>query len=453
MSAALDAWLEGVHVGRFVEGDDGVVLFSYDSDAPETPISLSLPRDRPATRKAAANFLSNLLPDQDRVRARMARIYGAASVSTLDLLAKAGGDIAGGLVLVPEGEDPAFATPELNPALDRDVAGRIAAIKRDPDAWAPSDQRARFSLAGTQGKFALALIDGDWYWSNASQASTHIVKPGRPELRGLEKAEAAALDLASAVGIPASAARVLHVLDQSAFLVERFDRTLSNPYVKRLHAEDLAQATGVGPAAKYGMSAVRALSLLAPVDTGRRLAFGFIGQLAFNTVIGNADAHAKNYSLLLRPEGVELAPLYDAVPVGLYPTFNQDLAMDISGARRSQAVELDHWRKLARTADLDPDAVTNIVTSIARMVTESSDTAWHSLDDDQALLLREITLRNTEKLLTRTTPNQNSIHGGTAHGRIVRNKDVGTASNRGEFAAHVHSDPEVTLEKQDPASA
>ncbi|HUG50378.1 MAG TPA: HipA domain-containing protein [Terrimesophilobacter sp.] len=399
MSAILEAWLEGRHVGQFVEDGAGRVLFSYDSDAPETPISLSLPRDRPAAQKAAANFLSNLLPDEDRVRARMASIYGAAGVSTFDLLEKAGGDIAGGLVLVSEGETPTFVAPELNPALDRDIAERIAAIKRDPDAWAPSDQLARFSLAGTQGKFALARIGDDWYWSNASQASSHIIKPARPELRGLERAEAAALNLAAKVGVPAPPASVLDVLDQSAFLVERFDRTISDPTIQRLHAEDFAQATGVSPKAKYDMSAVQALRLLEKVDRDQRLALGFIRQLAFNTVLGNADAHAKNYSLLLRPAGVELAPIYDAVPVGLYPRFDQDLAMGISGAHRPRAVDLSHWRKLARTAGLDPDAVTHIVITVAKRVAEHADTAWQSLDADQARALHEITLRNTEKLL------------------------------------------------------
>ena len=102
MSAILEAWLEGRHVGQFVEDGAGRVLFSYDSDAPQTPLSLSLPRDRPAAQKAAANFLSNLLPDEDRVRARMASVQGDSGVCAFDLLEKAGGDIAGGLVLVSE---------------------------------------------------------------------------------------------------------------------------------------------------------------------------------------------------------------------------------------------------------------------------------------------------------------------------------------------------------------
>ncbi len=90
MNTRLEAWLEGRHVGSFIEAADGTISFAYAADAPPTPISLSLPHDGRPTRKAAANFLANLLPDEERARARMASTYGARSTGTLDLLAKAG---------------------------------------------------------------------------------------------------------------------------------------------------------------------------------------------------------------------------------------------------------------------------------------------------------------------------------------------------------------------------
>jgi serine/threonine-protein kinase HipA len=139
----------------------------------------------------------------------MATAYGAESTSTLDLLARAGGDVAGGLVLLPEGQDLANSFLELNPASDREIAERISAIKSDQDAWVPSDRPARFSLAGSQGKFALAKMDGGWCWSHANIPSTHIIKPARPELPGLEQVEAASLNLAETIGLKTPAASVL----------------------------------------------------------------------------------------------------------------------------------------------------------------------------------------------------------------------------------------------------
>ncbi|MGB9036542.1 MAG: HipA domain-containing protein [Paeniglutamicibacter sp.] len=399
MTQILEAWLEGKHVGAFIFGTNQPVQFVYDEDAPGTPISLSLPRDGSASRLSAQRFLDNLLPDAEHTRARMALAYDAADTSTHGLLAKAGGDLAGGLVLLPEGSSLSNHEPLLNPILDRDLADRINSIKHDADAWIPADASARFSLAGTQGKFAMANIDGDWYWSNESTPSTHIVKPGAPRLEGIEQAEVAALDLARKIGIDAASAQILHVEDQQAFIVERYDRARQdNSFLsRRMHAEDLAQALGIGPADKYNVTLEQAFRKLSEVDHDGSLGRKFLDQVAFNTLIGNADAHAKNYSVLLRPSQISLAPLYDAVPVSLYPQYDQDLAMRIAGARQSQAVSLSHWRKLARRIGFDQDELGVRVQEIASLVGEHHVGAWSTLSPHHAALLISAVGRNVEK--------------------------------------------------------
>lgn len=196
------------------------------------------------------------MPETRGTRARLASAYGAASTDTVDLLEAAGGDVAGGLLLLPEGRSPTATTPQWHPALERDIAARIRAIKEEPDDWAgPGPQR--FSLAGTQGKFALSLSDGDWYWPNATIPSTHILKPARPDLRGLEAAEADALRLADRVGVPAPKAEVATFEDQTVLLVERFDRLHlpGESRARRIHTEDLAQAMGLSPTQKYAVTA------------------------------------------------------------------------------------------------------------------------------------------------------------------------------------------------------
>lgn len=401
MTQILEVWLEGKHTGQFIFGTTQPAQFVYDEDATDTPISLSLPRDGSTSKLAAQRFLDNLLPDADQTRARMALAYEAADTSTHGLLAKAGGDLAGGLVLLPEGTGLSNYEPLLNPILDRDLADRINSIKHDADAWIPVDAPARFSLAGTQGKFAMANIDGDWYWSNESTPSTHIVKPGAPHLEGIEQAEVTALGLARKIGIEAASAQILRVEDQQAFIVERFDRVRQdNSFLsRRLHAEDLAQALGIGPADKYNVTIEQAFRKLSQVDHDGNLRRRFLDQVVFNTLIGNADAHAKNYSLLLRPGQVSLAPLYDAVPVSLYPEYDQNLAMRIAGARQSQAVSLSHWRKLAKRINLDQDEISARVQEIASLVGEHHEGAWSTLAPHQTELLSSAVGRNVEKAL------------------------------------------------------
>ena len=399
MSKRIEAWLESRHVGQFVF-DEGDVVFVYDKDAPPTPISLSLPRDRPAARKAARNFLENLLPEHEQTRAQMASVHGAKSAGGFDLLSAAGGDLAGGLVLLPEGQTLPGRLAELSPALGRDIADRISAIKRNSSDTTPRDVASRFSLAGAQGKFALAWVDGDWYWSNETVPSTHIVKPGNPKYRSIESAEVAAIDLAYNSGIRAPESEVMSFGDQTAYVVTRFDRTEEpGQLAQRLHAEDLAQSLGLPPEKKYDVSAGKVISLLKPIDPLGKLRRVFLSQLILNVLVGNADAHAKNYSLLLRPDDISFAPIYDVVPLFLYPEVEQELAMKIGGARRSQEVTPAHWRILAQRIGFDVDELLARVREIAEDVGEKNDTVWGALDADQQVQAKEFVARNVERAI------------------------------------------------------
>ncbi|MFC4375218.1 HipA domain-containing protein [Nocardia halotolerans] len=397
MTRVLHAWLAGHFAGSFTAERSGLIRFDYSDSAPSTPISLSLPRGGGATRRAAVNFLDNLLPDNASARHRMASVYGLGSIDTFDLLAEAGGDVAGGLVLSARDEPPTIGPLVLDPATDADVAGRIDAVKRSPDQWVDASTPARFSLAGTQGKFALADIGGEWYWSNATVPSTHIVKPARPGLAGLEDVEAMALTLAAQVGVGAPSARVVQVLDQTAYLVERFDRVRSGQIAGRLHAEDIAQAMGRSPDEKYGVSALQVLRLLRE-QVDDQIAYDFVGQLAFNTFVGNADAHAKNYSLLLRHDNIALAPMYDVVPVGLYPEFDQKLAMRIGGARYAAEVTPAHWRKLARTSGLAEDRVAEMVATLALSLRDAVDMLSVGSVVDEVSRSRDLVYANTKSI-------------------------------------------------------
>ena len=400
-TSRLEAWLGDEHVGTFVRDASERLSFSYDDDAASTPVSLSLPRYRPHARRAADRYLENLLPDHAETRRRMAGTVGARSTDVLAMLAIVGADVAGGLVLLPEGEAPAPTRTVFATATDRDIAHRIASIKQDPDTWLPSDAPARFTLAGTQGKFALTKVDGEWHWPNAGVPSTHILKPGPPRLEHVQELEVETLQLAREVGVAAPHAEILEVGGQNAFVIERFDREAgADGVARRVHAEDLAQSRWVSPGRKYEVSAGQVISTLNEVDASHRLATEFIRQLAFNTIVSNADAHAKNYSVLLHADRIDMAPLYDSLALGLYgKRFDQRLAMPITGARYPQAVTPDHWRRLATKAGLDDEPTMYAVTDVARRVAERLPDAWPRLPTDSRDLLRQAVERNVASTL------------------------------------------------------
>lgn len=184
-------------------------------------------------------------------------------------------------------------------------------------------------------------------------------------------------------------------------MVERFDRVRQNNslFPRRLHAEDLAQGLGIGPADKYNVTMEQAFRRLSAVDHDGNLRRKFLDQVVFNTLIGNADAHAKNYSVLLRPGQISLASLYDAVPLSLYPQYDQNLAMRIAGARQAQAVGLSHWRKLAKRINFDPEELSERVREIASSVGEHHAGAWSALAPHQTELLDSAVGRNVERAL------------------------------------------------------
>ena len=363
MSEVLECWLHGTHVGRFERQTGRAARLVYDADATRV-VSLSLPIDAPAPDGAAEHYLRGLLPEDPVALRDMMRASGATSTDTFELLRQVGGDVAGAVQLTAPGSEPR-SDPDHEPliASTSDIGARIAGIKARPTASAfAGDWPLRFSLAGAQAKFALARIGGSWYRPDAQTPSTHIVKPGAARNKHIEAFEARAMDLVRRAGFAVPQARVAHFDDQSAYVVERFDRELMpSGFSRRLHVEDLQQALGRDPEGKYLTSPADAIALLRHHDS--ELAYCFVEQLAINTAIGNADAHAKNYSIMLENEP-RLSPLYDLVPLGAYPQYSQRLTMPIGSRRHTGNITLKDWNALAVDCDLEPDHVVSIVSDV-----------------------------------------------------------------------------------------
>ena len=375
MPEVLECWLHGDHVGRFERQTGRAARLVYDADATRV-VSLSLPIDAPAPDGAAEHYLRGLLPEDPVALRDMMRASGATSTDTFELLRQVGGDVAGAVQLTAPGSEPR-SDPDHEPliATTADIGARIAGIKARPTASAfAGDWPLRFSLAGVQAKFALARIGGSWYRPDAQTPSTHIVKPGAARNKHIEALEARAMDLVRRAGFAVPRARVAHFEDQSAYVVERFDRELMpSGFSRRLHVEDLQQALGRDPEGKYLTSPADAIALLRRHDS--ELAYCFVEQLAINTAIGNADAHAKNYSIMLENEP-RLSPLYDLVPLGAYPQYSQLLTMPIGSRRHTGNITLKDWTALAVDCDLEPDHVVNIVSDVNQRLSSQLEPAF-----------------------------------------------------------------------------
>lgn len=398
MTEVLHAWIQDEYVGYFEKVySTQDARFFYDSGA-RRHVSLSLPMGVEHRKRAAQHYLDGLIPEDSGARENMRNMTKARSTSSWDLLYAVEGDLPGGILLQPDKSAPIRGTAYVRRATTASIAARVALIHDGGTGFDGIEGKPRFSLAGAQGKFALARTsDGLNFWPDPATPSTHIVKPARQEHPGLNEIEARSLALARVMGLKAAYARVENFAGQEAFVVERFDRLAGpNDTFTRVHVEDLVQALGRSPERKYEVSVRDAVEILRTYGRHDNDHYEFIQQLAFNVAIGNADAHGKNYSLIHDRDKVSLSPLYDTVPIALYPHFNQYLGMKIGKKKELAGVVPSDWIELAKLTAMDSDRVLEIVRRVEEAFLANVDPM---LTDTELGRLRRTEL---EKLISRT---------------------------------------------------
>ena len=324
----LDVYIDERFAGSLARARDRSVTFEYDedyADSPETtPLSVSMPKSRLVHRgDLAGAWLANLLPDSEKKLERIAASVGTRSIQPFDLLARIGHDVAGAVQVFPEGTTPQH-NADLVELTESHIASELRGLRADPD-YVPDDF-GRWSLAGQQGKIAIALSGEHWYAPTGTAASTHILKIGPDGMAGGDLAEFVTLRAAYFCGIAAPLAWLHRFDDQLAVVVARYDRQTDHsgaspagqtPHVRRIHQEDMCQVLGVRPGLKYqadgGPSAKEiadALWLL-PSRSREVSVQRFAQLLIFNALTYSPDAHAKNYSVLLQGSDATFAPAYD----------------------------------------------------------------------------------------------------------------------------------------------
>lgn len=357
----LHAWLGDALIGRFWK-EAGEVRFEYRPSAPY-PVSLSLPISGGWDANAPGMFLEALLPDEEADRQAMKESLKAASTDPFDLLVAV--DSAGGLCFTSSRSPKETGSLHLSRALDGDIALKVRRLSQRRGSWQADDGRSRFSLAGTQGKFSLAGIRGHWFWPNAKYPSTHIVKPSGGEFAFVGIVEHSVMTFAQTCGIPAAKSSLTAFSGEEAYTVERFDRRfLPDGSVERIHVEDLTQSLGLSRDDKYKVAVKDVAALLLATDETGDLCSRWFGQLLYNTMVGNCDAHAKNYSLSFGPQGVGLCPLYDCVCTLLWDGVSDTLAMPVNGREKAAELTLSDWVAQAAICGLNQQAT---VEAAARM--------------------------------------------------------------------------------------
>jgi len=353
MSAGLEVYLQGNKVGRLRLDERRRFIFTYDiswlQNAVAVPLSIRLPlQEAPYGDARARPFFANLLPESG-LRRTIARRLGLSEQNDFALLEAVGGECAGAVSLLPAG------TIDLPPGgyrtlSDGELDDLLDELPKRP--MLAGEKGIRLSLAGAQNKLPVFYHDGQISLPLGTAPSSHILKPPIERYDYTVENEYFCMRLAERVGLTVPEVR-LHHRRKPIYLIQRYDRVYGKRGdIQRLHQEDFCQALGYVPEQKYekegGPGLQQCFALLRehsvqPVADMPAL----LDWVIFCYLIGNADAHAKNLSLLLTPQGPQLAPFYDLMCTALYDELTDRLAMRIGGEDRPDWIIARKWQAFA----------------------------------------------------------------------------------------------------------
>jgi len=324
------------------KGESGGVV------APTRPVAMRVPP-----------FFSNLLPE-GHLRDYLAARAGVKPQREFFLLAVLGADLPGALTVIPRDQDEA--------------ASHHGDVHR-PDADRQHDDALRFSLAGVQLKFSAVMeASGGLTIPADGMNGSWIVKLPSARFTAVPENEHAMLELARVVGIEVPHNRLVEIKDirglpedvgkmeGKALAIRRFDRTSSG---ERIHMEDFAQVFGLFPDDKYDRRSYANIASVLWAETSQEATYEFFRRLVFTVLIGNADMHLKNWSLLYPDRRTPiLSPAYDFVAT--LPYIPRDrLALNFGDSRSLSEIAVDQVRRFADTAHMPASPLWEIVADTA----------------------------------------------------------------------------------------
>lgn len=383
--------LQGSPVGILEQDEVGKLSFSYES-ATSKPLSLKMPvTSSPCGNEICEAFFGGLLPEGDQARKLIARKFNADPDNTFSLLKAIGQDCAGAVSLhdpsAPPTEPDGFHQLEATEISEQELANQIRNLNKAP--LFTGIKGVRLSLAGVQDKAAVCVIGGAICIPAPGVPTSHILKA---PIRGHEATvqnEYLCMSTAARLGIPTAKVEMRRAEDQIYLLTERYDRELtSDGRIRRVHQEDFCQALGIVTARKYqaegGPGFRECFDLLMNCERPAIDRTTLARILILNYLLGNADAHGKNFSLL-HPEAhlSRLAPLYDVLSVSVYEDLEQKMAMHIGGCYDMGTVQPDNWRALCKEIRFGYPAFRKELAHQTDEIVEAAEAARQTLADSQ----------------------------------------------------------------------
>lgn len=366
--------LHGEPVGILEQTLTGKKIFTYDKNA-FMSISASMPiREEPYGEQSCEAYFGGLLPESDIAKQLIGKRYGVSPSNSFALLRAIGYDCAGAISChaIDDPVIPQRSVPLTGKIITEDEL--YEHIKELPKKPLFMDvEGLRLSLAGVQDKAAVCLIANQIALPEASCPTTHILKPASSHFDGITENEYFIMKIAKRIGLSVPDVELKKIKDITFLLVKRYDRHIKNNSVERIHQEDFCQALGVLTSRKYqnegGPGFEDCFGLLnnatQPAIDRNQLAAAII----FNYLIGNMDAHGKNFSLLHNAtSNIRLAPFYDIVCTRAYQELSAKMAMKIGSKYDADHVLPRHWKQLSEKVNYRYLALANLIEMLGNQI-------------------------------------------------------------------------------------
>ena len=394
------------------------------------PLSPALPLQPSADGYAAGavkRFVENLLPE-GRALDITATTYRVSKSNIYALISALGTETTGAFRFWRSDEaPPAVAGPPPREVTREELDSRLA--ERDEMPLAVWDGKVRMSIAGVQDKLMVYLdrpLDdgGRLLLVEPPLASTHILKPepGRQVTPHLVVNEHYCMSLARRMKLPVAEVSIYRT-PRPVLVVGRFDRAVvqnsGGPTVQRLHIIDACQASDLPATYKYernfgsgehvrnireGVSFEVLFERVEQTVNKAVARMTLLRWALFQFLIGNCDAHGKNFSFFVRSEGLDPAPWYDLVSVAQYPGIDHELAMAWGDAFSLDEVGAFQLADFAQRCGVDKNLLKREATRLAKLAVEHAPTqalADDYVDDGErafAVQLRDFVVGQTTRL-------------------------------------------------------
>jgi serine/threonine-protein kinase HipA len=216
------------------------------------------------------------------------------------------------------------------------------------------------AITGVQPKLSLWLTKGikDIRFTVVDQKSNYIIKPQSQSYTALPENEDLCMHLAKHFGIETATHGLVRMSNGDlAYITKRFDRNLETKF----SCEDLCQLTETLTEHKYRGSyektgkTIQKWSTQAGLDT-----INYFKLVVFCYVIGNADMHLKNFSMLEGLDGqFAISPCYDLVSTILViKNENEQMALTVNG--RKNKITKQDFEALGNQLSLTEKQIENV---------------------------------------------------------------------------------------------